>query len=62
MAGSIELAELYRTIYQRPQTDVALNMRVVYSAPHGDVDRTPMKSWSDSSLQVDDLKAAALLF
>ena len=52
---------LCRTIYQRPQTDIALNLKVVYSAAHGDVDAAPMKSCSDSDLQVFDLKAAAAL-
>ena len=59
--GSTELAVLCRTIYQRPQTDIALNLKVVYSAAHGDVDAAPMKSCSDSDLQVFDLKAAAAL-
>ena len=59
--GSIELAKLYRTIYQRPQTGISLNLKVIYSAAHGDVDAAPMTSCSDSDLQVFDLKAAVAL-
>ena len=38
-----------------------MSVEAANSAAHGDVDRTPMRSWSDRGLQVLDLKAAGTL-
>ena len=61
MARSLRRITPEGTRQERSQTRIVLALEVCTTAPHGDVDRTPMKSWSDSSLQVDDLKAAAAL-
>ena len=49
------------TSQERSQTRIVLALQVCTTAAHGDVDAAPMKSCSDSDLQVFDLKAAAAL-
>ena len=49
------------TSQERSQTRIVLALQVCTTAAHGDVDAAPMKSCSDSDLQVFDLKAAVAL-
>ena len=39
---------------------IALALERYHTAAHGDVDRTPMMRWSDSSPLVNDLMAAGI--
>ena len=61
MARSLGTTRAEGTHKERSQTRFALALEVCTTAAHGDVDAAPMKSCSDSDLQVFDLKAAAAL-
>ena len=45
---------------ERSKTRIALALERYHTAAHGDVDRTPMMRWSDSSPLVNDLMAAGI--
>ena len=61
MARSLGRLRREGTQQERSRTRIALALQVCTTAPHGDGDAAPMKSCSDSDLQVFDLKAAAAL-
>ena len=53
-----QLATARGTTKPDSERHVVVSVEAANSAAHGDVDHTPMKSWSDRGLQVLDLKAA----
>ena len=61
MARSLGRLRREGTQQERSRTRIALALQVCTTAAHGDVDAAPMKSCSDSDLQVFDLKAAVAL-
>ena len=61
MARSLGRLRREGTQQERSRTRIALALQVCTTAAHGDVDAAPMKSCSDSDLQVFDLNAAAAL-
>ena len=56
-----QLATARGTTKPDSERHVVVSVEAANSAAHGDVDHTPMKSWSDRGLQVLDLKAAGTL-
>jgi len=55
MARSLEHIKAVGTSQERLESRIAQTLQVCTTADHGDVDRTPMMRWTDSSPLANDL-------